>query len=59
MQNQEMKVYLSSLIQSIENQQKLELIKTYIEQLALEQDEANTNQVEELIDEINYAFKIK
>lgn len=59
MQNQEMKVYLSSLIQSIENQQKLELIKAYIEQLALEQDEANTNQVEELIDEINYAFKIK
>ncbi|MFO7702026.1 hypothetical protein [Psychroflexus maritimus] len=59
MQNQEMKVYLSSLIQSIENQQKLELIKAYIEQLVLEQDEANTNQVEELIDEINYAFKIK
>ncbi len=33
MQNQELKVYLSSLIQTIESNQKLDLIKEYVEQI--------------------------
>lgn len=59
MQNQELKVYLSSLIQTIDNNEKLELIKTYVEELAQLKENDSSLQPEEFQSQINYSFKIQ
>ncbi|MCH8533751.1 MAG: hypothetical protein LAT51_01660 [Flavobacteriaceae bacterium] len=59
MQNQELKVYLSSLIQTIDNNEKLELIKAYVEELAQLKENDSCLQPEELQSQINYSFKIQ
>jgi|GEM_PF-3352184 len=59
MQNQELKVYLSSLIQTIEDKNKLELIKDYVENLALLEEFNEITPTEDLKSEINYSFKLQ
>lgn len=59
MQNQELKVYLSSLIQTIEDKNKLELIKDYVENLSLMEEYKEITPTEDLKSEINYSFKIQ